>query len=150
MQSTFNVEKIKSLIPHRYPFLLVDKVLDVTEQNIHALKNVTINEPFFQGHFPDSPVMPGVLIVEALAQAAGILMGNTIELSGVSMEDKLMFFMSIDNVKFRQVVAPGDQVHLQVELTQKRASIAKFAGKALVDGKVVTEANFMAMISDRA
>lgn len=150
MQSAFNVEKIKSLIPHRYPFLLVDRVLDVTEQNIHALKNVTINEPFFQGHFPDSPVMPGVLIVEALAQAAGILMGNTIELSGVSMEDKLMFFMSIDNVKFRQVVAPGDQVHLQVELTQKRASIAKFAGKALVDGKVVTEANFMAMISDRA
>lgn len=150
MESVFNIEKVKSLIPHRYPFLLVDKVLEITEANIKALKNVTINEPFFQGHFPGSPVMPGVLIVEALAQAAGVLMGNAIERSGASMEDKLMFFMSIDNVKFRQVVVPGDQVHLQVELTQKRASIAKFAGKALVDGKVVTEANFMAMISDRA
>lgn len=149
MSQTFNVDKIQKFIPHRFPLLLVDRVLDVSESEIKAIKNVTINEAFFQGHFPGEPVMPGVLIVEALAQAAGVFMGCALEKEGASMADKLMFFMSIDNVKFRQVVVPGDQIHLHVELTQKRATVAKFSGKALVDGKVVTEANFMAMITDR-
>ncbi len=144
-----DVVKIQSFIPHRFPFLLVDRVLSISETEIVALKNVTINEPFFQGHFPGAPVMPGVLIVEALAQAAGVFMGNQLELQGQSMADKLMFFMSIDQVKFRQVVAPGDQLVLHVSLVQKRGAIAKFEAKATVDGKVTTEANFMAMLSDK-
>lgn len=144
-----DIVKIQQFIPHRFPFLLVDRVISVTESEITALKNVTINEPFFQGHFPSSPVMPGVLIVEALAQAAGVYMGYQLEQQGQSMEDKLMFFMSIDQVKFRQIVAPGDQLVLHVSLVQKRGAIAKFAAKALVNGKVTTEAQFMAMLSDK-
>ncbi|QOL19927.1 3-hydroxyacyl-ACP dehydratase FabZ [Candidatus Bodocaedibacter vickermanii] len=149
MSFPMDVVKIQSFIPHRFPFLLVDRVVSISETEIVALKNVTINEPFFQGHFPGAPVMPGVLIVEALAQAAGVFMGHQLELQGQSMADKLMFFMSIDQVKFRQVVAPGDQLMLHVSLVQKRGAIAKFEAKATVDGKVTTEANFMAMLSDK-
>lgn len=144
-----DIIKIQSFIPHRFPFLLVDRVISIAENEIIALKNVTINEPFFQGHFPSSPVMPGVLIVEALAQAAGVYMGYQLEQQGQSMEDKLMFFMSIDQVKFRQVVAPGDQLVLHVSLVQKRGTIAKFEAKAMVSDKVTTEAHFMAMLSDK-
>lgn len=144
-----DVTKIQRFIPHRYPFLLVDRVLSVEENEILAIKNVSINEPFFQGHFPGAPVMPGVLIVEALAQAAGVFMGYHLEQQGQSMNDKLMFFMSIDQVKFRQVVAPGDQIVLQVNLIQKRGSVAKFEAKAKVDDKVTTEASFMAMLTDK-
>lgn len=145
-----DVLKIQRFIPHRFPFLLVDRVLSVTDNTITALKNVSMNEPFFQGHFPEAPVMPGVLIVEALAQAAGVFMGYHLEQSGQSMEDKLMFFMSIDQVKFRQIVAPGDQIMLEVSLMQKRGNIAKFEARAKVDNKITTEANFMAMLSDKA
>ncbi len=144
-----NIQKIKQFIPHRYPLLLVDRVTNVSENEIIALKNVTINEQFFQGHFPNSPVMPGVLIVEALAQAAGVFMGFQLEQAGQSMSDKLMFFMSIDQVKFRQVVTPGDQLTLQVTLTQKRGNIAKFQGISKVGETLTTEAQFMAMISDK-
>lgn len=144
-----DVVKIQDFIPHRFPFLLVDRVLSIGENEIIALKNVTINENFFQGHFPSSPVMPGVLIVEALAQAAGVYMGYQLEQKGQSMKDKLMFFMSIDQVKFRQVVAPGDQLVLNVVLVQQRGAIAKFEAKASVNGKVTTEAHFMAMLSDK-
>jgi 3-hydroxyacyl-[acyl-carrier-protein] dehydratase len=149
MGNLLDIVKIQQFIPHRFPFLLVDRVISIVENEIIALKNVTINEPFFQGHFPTSPVMPGVLIVEALAQAAGIYMGHQLEKEGQSMNDKLMFFMSIDQVKFRQVVAPGDQLMLHVSLMQKRGSIAKFEAKAKVADKVTTEANFMAMLSDK-
>lgn len=148
-ETMLDVQKIQEFIPHRYPLLLVDRVLNIQESEIQAIKNVTINEQFFQGHFPNSPVMPGVLIVEAMAQAAGILMGYQLEQAGQSMADKLMFFMSIDQVKFRQVVTPGDQLTLHVTLTQKRGSIAKFQGVAKVGDKLTTEAQFMAMISDR-
>lgn len=144
-----NVTEIQSFIPHRFPFLLVDRIVSVNESEIVGLKNVTINEPFFPGHFPASPVMPGVLIVEALAQAAGVFMGYQLKQQGQSMDDKLMFFMSIDGVKFRQIVAPGDQLMLYVTLVQKRGNIAKFEAVAKVDGKVTTEANFMAMLSDK-
>jgi 3-hydroxyacyl-[acyl-carrier-protein] dehydratase len=149
MDVLMDIIKIQSFIPHRFPFLLVDRVISIAENEIIALKNVTINEPFFQGHFPSSPVMPGVLIVEALAQAAGVYMGYQLEQQGQSMEDKLMFFMSIDQVKFRQVVAPGDQLMLHVSLVQKRGTIAKFEAKAMVSDKVTTEAHFMAMLSDK-
>jgi 3-hydroxyacyl-[acyl-carrier-protein] dehydratase len=149
MTFPIDVVKIQQLIPHRFPFLLVDRVASITDTEITAIKNVTINEPFFQGHFPASPVMPGVLIVEALAQAAGVFMGYQLEQQGQSMADKLMFFMSIDQVKFRQVVTPGDQLTLQVTLVQKRGSIAKFEAKAMVEGKITTEANFMAMLTDK-
>lgn len=144
-----DILQLQKFIPHRFPFLLVDRVIDITTgESIQAIKNVSINEWFFQGHFPNSPVMPGVLIVEALAQAAGIFMGKSLEDQGEDMSNKLMFFMSIDNVKFRQVVTPGDQLNLHVKLTQKRAKIAKFEAKASVNEKVVVEADFMAMITD--
>jgi len=149
MDFLMDIIKIQSFIPHRFPFLLVDRVISIAENEIIALKNVTINEPFFQGHFPSSPVMPGVLIVEALAQAAGVYMGYQLEQQGQSMEDKLMFFMSIDQVKFRQVVAPGDQLVLHVSLVQRRGTIAKFEAKAMVNDKVTTEAHFMAILSDK-
>lgn len=149
MSFPIDVVKIQQFIPHRFPFLLVDRVISISDETIVGLKNVTINEPFFQGHFPGAPVMPGVLIVEALAQAAGVFMGYQLEQQGQSMNDKLMFFMSIDQVKFRQVVAPGDQLMLNVSLVQKRGSIAKFEANAAVDGKVTTEANFMAMLTDK-
>lgn len=145
-----DILQLQKFIPHRFPFLLVDRVLSITtNESIKAIKNVSINEWFFQGHFPNSPVMPGVLIVEALAQAAGIFMGKSMEDQGEDMSNKLMFFMSIDNVKFRQVVTPGDQLILDVMLTQKRAKIAKFEAKASVNEKVVVEADFMAMITEQ-
>lgn len=149
MSFPIDVVKIQQFIPHRFPFLLVDRVISITDDQIVGLKNVTVNEPFFQGHFPGAPVMPGVLIVEALAQAAGVFMGYQLEQQCQSMEDKLMFFMSIDQVKFRQVVTPGDQLTLNVSLVQKRGSIAKFEANASVDGKITTEANFMAMLTDK-
>jgi 3-hydroxyacyl-[acyl-carrier-protein] dehydratase len=149
MTFPIDVVKIQEFIPHRFPFLLVDRVISIADDTIVGLKNVTMNEPFFQGHFPHAPVMPGVLIVEALAQAAGVFMGYQLEQHGQSMADKLMFFMSIDQVKFRQVVTPGDQLMLNVSLVQKRGSIAKFEANAAVDGKITTEANFMAMLTDK-
>jgi 3-hydroxyacyl-[acyl-carrier-protein] dehydratase len=149
MTFPIDVVKIQDFIPHRFPFLLVDRVISIADDTIIGLKNVTMNEPYFQGHFPDAPVMPGVLIVEALAQAAGVFMGYQLEQHGQSMAEKLMFFMSIDQVKFRQVVTPGDQLMLNVSLVQKRGSIAKFEANATVDGKITTEANFMAMLTDK-
>jgi 3-hydroxyacyl-[acyl-carrier-protein] dehydratase len=148
MQRVMNVEEIQKYLPHRYPFLLVDFVSSVTESQIVAVKNVTINEPHFVGHFPAKPVMPGVLIVEALAQAAGVLMGKILEKETEILpnNDALMYFMSMDGVKFRNMVIPGDQLVLEVTLTQQRGKIAKFKGVAKVQEKVVTEASFMAML----
>ncbi len=145
MQKIMDSIEIQKLLPHRYPFLLVDFVSSIEESKIIAVKNVSINEPFFVGHFPSKPVMPGVLIVEALAQSAGILMGTLLKKNDPE-NDALMYFMSIDGVKFRNMVVPGDQLILEVNLIQQRGKVAKFSGTASVNEKVVTEASFMAML----
>ena len=133
-------------LPHRYPMLLVDRIESLDpEKGIVAIKAVTINEPYFQGHFPARPIMPGVLIVEALAQAAGVLAVDALGLVG---SGKLVYFMAIERAKFRQPVEPGVLLKLEVEFLQKRLSVCKFAGRATVDGKVAAEANFTAMIAD--
>ena len=133
-------------LPHRYPMLLVDRVETIIpDQSIVAIKAVTINEDFFNGHFPGRPIMPGVLIVEALAQAAGVL---AVESLGLSGSGKLVYFMGIEEAKFRSPVEPGVLLRLEVAFTQKRARVCKFAGRAIVDGKLAAEANFTAMIAD--
>jgi 3-hydroxyacyl-[acyl-carrier-protein] dehydratase len=144
---TIDIRRILKMIPHRYPMLMVDKVIDVRlEQSAVGIKNVTINEPFFQGHFPNEPVMPGVLIIEAMAQTAAVLVVATY---GEGSEGKLVYFMSMDDVRFRRPVFPGDRLELHVDKVQSRATVWKFAGKAIVDGKVAAEATFAAMIRDK-
>ncbi len=140
-----DIKEILTLLPHRYPFLLVDRVIEL-EPKLKAvgIKNVTINEPFFQGHFPNNPVMPGVLIVEAMAQVAGILAFK----SGGTAQT--VYFMSIDKVKFRKPVVPGDQLRFETAVTHTRGNVWKFEGKAFVDGKLVSEAEFTAMMTDKA
>ena len=141
-----DIKRVMAALPHRYPMLLVDRVEElVLDQRIAAIKAVTINEGFFQGHFPGRPIMPGVLIVEALAQAAGVL---AVESLGLAGSGKLVYFMAIDEAKFRAPVEPGVLLTLEVEFVQKRTSVCKFAGRALVDGKLVAQANFTAMIAD--
>ena len=141
-----DVKRVMAALPHRYPMLLVDRVEEIVpDKSITAIKAVTINEDFFNGHFPGRPIMPGVLIVEALAQAAGVL---AVESLGLANSGKLVYFMAIEGAKFRTPVEPGCLLRLEVEFVQKRASVCKFAGKALVDGKVAAEANFTAMIAD--
>jgi len=141
-----DIRRVMAALPHRYPLLLVDRVESLErDKSIVAIKAVTINESFFQGHFPGRPIMPGVLIVEALAQAAGVL---AIESLGLADSGKLVYFMGIESAKFRAPVEPGVLLRLEVEFVQKRTSVCKFAGRALVDGKVAAEANFTAMIAD--
>jgi len=141
-----DVRRVMAALPHRYPMLLVDRVEElVIDERITAIKAVTINEGFFQGHFPDRPIMPGVLIVEALAQAAGIL---AVESLGLAGSGKLVYFMAIDGAKFRAPVEPGVLLRLEVEFVQKRSSVCKFAGRALIDGQLAAQANFTAMIAD--
>ena len=141
-----DIGRVMAALPHRYPMLLVDRVEDlVLDTSIVAIKAVTINEGFFQGHFPGRPIMPGVLIVEALAQAAGIL---AVESLGLAGSGKLVYFMAIDGAKFRKPVEPGVLLRLEASFVQKRASVCKFAGRATVDGQLVAEANFTAMIAD--
>jgi 3-hydroxyacyl-[acyl-carrier-protein] dehydratase len=141
-----DIGRVMAALPHRYPMLLVDRVETLDpDKGIVAVKAVTINEQFFQGHFPGRPIMPGVLIVEALAQAAGIL---AVEALGLAGSGKLVYFMAIEGAKFRQPVEPGVLLKLEVEFVQKRATVCKFAGRARVDGKVVAEAAFTAMIAD--
>ncbi len=138
-----NVKEIESILPHRFPFLLVDRIVElVPGEKAVGIKNATINEHFFSGHFPGNPIMPGVLIVEALAQTAGVLAFKS------GMQGKSVYFMSIDKVKFRKPVIPGDQVRLEVNVLQHRGRVWKFAGQAVVDGKVASEAEFMAMVTD--
>lgn len=134
-----------ALLPHRFPMLLVDRVIDlVPDVSARGVKAVTINEPFFQGHFPGRPIMPGVLIVEALAQTAGILALKSMDVGG----GKLVYFMAIENAKFRSPVEPGCLLFLDVSFVQKRTTVCKFSGAASVDGKRVAEASFTAMIAD--
>jgi 3-hydroxyacyl-[acyl-carrier-protein] dehydratase len=143
---TRDIRQVMAALPHRYPMLLVDRVVElVVDERITAIKAVSINEPFFAGHFPGRPIMPGVLIVEALAQAAGVL---AVESLGLAGSGKLVYFMAIDGAKFRTPVEPGCLLELNVSFVQKRSSVCKFAGRALVDGKLAAEANFTAMIAD--
>ena len=141
-----DIKRVMAALPHRYPMLLVDRVESLDpDKGIVAIKAVTINEPFFQGHFPARPIMPGVLIVEALAQAAGVL---AVEAFGLADTGKLVYFMAIEGAKFRAPVEPGVLLRLEVEFVQKRASVCKFAGRATIDGKLAAEASFTAMIAD--
>lgn len=142
----YDIRKVMAALPHRYPMLLVDRVVDlVPDVSIHAVKAVTINEPFFAGHFPGRPIMPGVLIVEALAQAAGVL---GIESLGLAGTGKLVYFMAIDGAKFRAPVEPGVLLDLHVSFEQKRARICKFRGEAKIGDTLAAEANFTAMVAD--
>ncbi len=139
-----NILDIMKKLPHRYPFLLVDRIIDIQPSvSITGIKNVTINEPYFQGHFPGQPIMPGVLMVEAMAQVAGVLAFS----SGV--ETKSVFFLSIEKAKFRKPVVPGDQLRLEIKVLQQRGNVWKFSGAARVDDKVAAEADFTAMVTDR-
>ena len=142
----YDIRRILDALPHRYPLLLVDRVIDLrVGEEIHAVKAVSFNEQFFQGHFPGRPIMPGVLQIEALAQAAAILAIETLELAG---SGKLVYFMAIEEAKFRNPVEPGVLLDLTVGFVQKRARVCKFAGKATLDGEVATECEFTAMIAD--
>ncbi len=140
------IEDIMKILPHRYPFLLVDRVVEMEEKKrIVGIKNVTINEPFFQGHFPGHPIMPGVLIVEAMAQVGGVLLMGTVD----DPESKVVYFMSIDKIKFRRPVKPGDQLRFEVDIVQLRGTTCRIAGVAKVDGAVVCEAEMAAMVRDK-
>jgi beta-hydroxyacyl-ACP dehydratase FabZ len=141
-----DVREVQSLLPHRYPFLLVDRILEVEPgKRIVGIKNVTINEPFFQGHFPGQPIMPGVLIIEAMAQVGGVLVKKSMDIP----EDKLMFFLGIDRAKFRRPVLPGDQMRLELEVVSLHSRFSKVKGKAFVEGALVAEAELTTMIVDR-
>jgi 3-hydroxyacyl-[acyl-carrier-protein] dehydratase len=141
-----DISEIRDILPHRYPFLLVDRILELEPERIVGIKNVTINEPFFVGHFPDFPVMPGVLIVEAMAQVAGVLVLSQIP----DRKNKLVLLASVEQAKFRRPVRPGDQLRIEMKLTRRKASIAKMNGVATVDGLVVAEAEMMCKLADRA
>lgn len=144
---SYNIAQIMQAIPHRYPFLLIDRVVDlVIGESAIGVKNVSINENFFQGHFPSEPVMPGVLLIESMAQTAAVLVVATL---GPAAEGKLVYFMSIEGAKFRRPVVPGDQVMVHVTKVQRRMNVWKFSGQAKVDGQIVAEATYAAMIRDR-
>jgi 3-hydroxyacyl-[acyl-carrier-protein] dehydratase len=135
----YDINEIKQLLPHRYPFLLVDRVLEmVPKQRIIALKNVTVNEEFFNGHFPEKPVMPGVLIIESMAQTAGLLM-----LSETEHKGKIPYFTGINNAKFRKTIVPGDQIIIEVEVMRLKGNVGRVKAYAKVDGKIATEAELM-------
>ena len=143
---TLDIERVKQMIPHRYPLLMIDKVVDiVADASAVGVKAVSINEPFFQGHFPDRPVMPGVLIIEAMAQSAAVLVVYTL---GPESEGKLVYFMTVNDARFRKPVVPGDTLYVHVYKRQRRANVWKFASEAKVDGQLVAEATFAAMIVD--
>lgn len=142
-----DLARIKRMIPHRYPFLLIDRVEQIRKnESAIGIKNVSANEPYFQGHFPSEPVLPGVLIVEAMAQTAGVLVVETLEMID---QDLLVYFMTIDNCRFRNKVTPGDVLELHVRITRSRGRVFRFAGQAKVAGKLAAEAEFSAMIVDR-
>jgi UDP-3-O-[3-hydroxymyristoyl] N-acetylglucosamine deacetylase/3-hydroxyacyl-[acyl-carrier-protein] dehydratase len=145
-KSMYTIEDIMKVLPHRYPFLLVDRILEIEEKKrIVGLKNVTINEPFFQGHFPGHPIMPGVLIIEAMAQVGGMLLLGSVP----DPDTKVVYFMSLDNVKFRRPVKPGDQLRFELDVVQLRGTVCKMRGVGKVDGEVVVEADMAATIRDR-
>ncbi len=140
------IERVMKMIPHRYPMLLIDKVTEiVADERALAIKNVTINEPQFQGHFPTQPVMPGVFIIESMAQTAAVLVVYTL---GAESEGKLVYFMAIESARFRRPIVPGDVMHVHVTKLRKRGAIWKFRGEVLVEGRLAAEAEFTAMIRD--
>jgi 3-hydroxyacyl-[acyl-carrier-protein] dehydratase len=148
MKMVYDIQKIMELLPHRYPFVLVDRIIEmVPDERIVGLKNVTINEPFFQGHFPGTPVMPGVLIIEAMAQVGGVLVYSS---RSAGKRKKLVYFMGIDKARFRKPVVPGDQLVLEVVWTKRRGNVSKMSGKATVDGTLVAEAEVMAMTEEKS
>lgn len=141
-----DIERVQQLIPHRYPFLMIDRVVDlVLDVSATGIKNVTINEPYFQGHFPNRPVMPGVMIIESMAQTAAVLVVSTL---GLESEGRLVYFMSVDNARFRKPVVPGDTLHVHVYKRRQRGNVWKFDAQAKVEGRVVADATFAAMILD--
>ena len=141
-----DIQAIRDILPHRYPFLLVDSILELEEDRIVGIKNVTANEPFFPGHFPDFPVMPGVLIVEAMAQVAGVLVLKSIP----DRKNKLVLLASIERAKFRKPVRPGDQLRIEMRVGRRKASVAKMHGEATVNGVIVAEAEVLCKIADRS
>ncbi|MGZ8408715.1 MAG: 3-hydroxyacyl-ACP dehydratase FabZ [Hyphomicrobium sp.] len=145
--TTIEIDRIKQMIPHRYPMLMIDRIIDVVPNTrATGIKNVTINEPFFQGHFPSFPVMPGVLIIEAMAQTAAVLVVGSL---GAHTEGRLVYFMTIDSARFRKPVVPGNTVHIHVVKQRHRGAVWKFKGEAKVDDVLVAEATYAAMILDQ-
>ena len=143
---TIDILRIMRMIPHRYPFLMIDRVVDlVPDRSAIGIKNVSINESYFQGHFPRQPVMPGVLVIECMAQTAAVLVVETLEGAAAG---KLVYFMSIEDCRFRKPVVPGDRLHIHVTKTRRRGNVWKFSGQARVDGVLMAEARFTAMIMD--
>jgi beta-hydroxyacyl-ACP dehydratase FabZ len=140
-----NIQEIRELLPHRYPMLLVDRILDMNETRIIGIKNVTVNEPFFMGHFPDFPVMPGVLVIEAMAQVAGVLVLKSLG----GRNEKLVLLASIEEAKFRKPVVPGDQLRIEMTVERRKATVAKMRGVATVAGQTVAEAVVMCKLADR-
>jgi beta-hydroxyacyl-ACP dehydratase FabZ len=140
-----DINEIRAILPHRYPFLLVDRIVEMEPERIVGIKQVTLNEPFFQGHFPDFPVMPGVLIVEAMAQAAGVLVLKSMP----DRANKLVLLVAIENARFRRPVVPGDTLRMEMKVIKRKASVAKMAGVATVDGQVVAEAEVMCKLADK-
>ena len=140
-----DINDIRGILPHRYPFLLVDRIVEMDAERVVGIKNVTHNEPFFQGHFPDFPVMPGVLIVEAMAQTAGVLVLKSIP----DRARKLVLLVAIENARFRRPVVPGDTLRMEMKVLKRKASVAKMAGIATVDGLVVAEAEVMCKLADK-
>jgi 3-hydroxyacyl-[acyl-carrier-protein] dehydratase len=144
--TALDVQEISQLLPHRYPMLMVDRIVEISADSIVGLKNVTVNEPHFTGHFPGFPVMPGVLIIEAMAQVAGILVGTL----APHTRGKIMFLASVDEAKFRKPVVPGDQLRIEMKMLRLKHTVAKMQGLATVDGQVVAEATLMCKLADRA
>jgi beta-hydroxyacyl-ACP dehydratase FabZ len=140
-----DVNQIRQILPHRYPFLLVDRIIEMDAEHVVGIKNVTANEPFFQGHFPEFPVMPGVLIVEAMAQTAGVQVLSSIP----DRDKKLVFLVSVDAARFRRPVVPGDQLRIEMKVTKRKGTVAKMAGHVTVDGVLVAEAEVMCKLEDR-
>lgn len=141
----FDIQAIRNILPHRYPMLLVDSIVELEEERIVGIKNVTANEPFFVGHFPDFPVMPGVLIVEAMAQVAGVLVLSKIP----DRHNKLVLLASVEQAKFRRPVFPGDQLVMEMKVTRRKLTVAKMYGQAKVNGQVVAEAEVMCKLADK-
>jgi len=143
--TVLDINEIRAILPHRYPFLLVDRIVELEADRVVGIKNVTANEPFFQGHFPDFPVMPGVLIVEAMAQTAGVLVLKSIP----DRDNKLVLLVAVENARFRRPVVPGDSLRMEMKVIKRKASVAKMAGVATVDGVVVAEAEVMCKLADK-
>ncbi|MGD0870811.1 MAG: 3-hydroxyacyl-ACP dehydratase FabZ [Bryobacteraceae bacterium] len=143
--TVLDINDIREILPHRYPFLLVDRIVEIDAERIVGIKNVTANEPFLQGHFPDFPVMPGVLIVEAMAQTAGVLVLKNME----DRHNKLVLLVAIENARFRRPVVPGDTLRMEMKVIKRKASVAKMAGVATVDGVVVAETEVMCKLADK-